>query len=100
MKINVSDLKYYFDAKQKDSYDSCSTSAKTQKVLALRDRLLSLSDTEFETIMQTLNGLLDHKAKDATSEKAEDASQDARESLTLFEKSRNPESTHGKIDPI
>ena len=63
-KIDVSDLTYYFDAKQKDCKDSLSTCTKSRKVLELRDRLMTLSDSDFELVLQTLNGLLDKRSRE------------------------------------
>jgi len=56
--INLEDLHYYFDSREKDTLDHGGRSRKSREVLALRDRLLTLPDSEFEMAIKTLNNML------------------------------------------
>lgn len=98
-KIPVSDLHYYFDAKRKDSKDKHSASDRSRKVLDLRDRLLTLSDTEFELALKTLNGLLDQTK--GNSKESKDSKSETRDAISLYEKAQAHEPAPvGKVNPI
>lgn len=100
-KIDKSELLYYFDSKRKDSKDSHSVCMKSRKVLALRDRLLSLSDEDFETTMQTVNGLLDNRSKDERNN-SENNSEHHEAASQLYETAKGADAgaAVGKIDSI
>ena len=100
-KINMSELQYYFDAKQKDSKDSSGVCTKSRKVLALRDRLLTLSDDEFDLSIQTVNGLLDNRSKESEDGSKKNKSEQ-HDAATLYENTKAVEAAAntGKIDPI
>lgn len=57
--IKLDDLHYYFDSREKDALDHGARSRKSREVLALRDRLLTLSDREFEMAIKTLHNMID-----------------------------------------
>lgn len=57
--IDLDSLHYYFDSREKDSLDYGGRSRKSREVLALRDRLLSLPDSEFEMAIKTLQRMID-----------------------------------------
>jgi len=56
--IDVSELQYYFDALERDSLDRQSHSRRSSEVLAIRDRLLTLPDKDFEAAVQTIKNIL------------------------------------------
>lgn len=56
--IDVTELQYYFDAVERDSLDRQSHSRRSSEVLAIRDRLLTLPDKDFEAAVQTIKNIL------------------------------------------
>jgi hypothetical protein len=56
--IDVSELQYYFDAVERDSLDRQSHSRRSSEVLAIRDKLLTLPDKDFEAAVQTIKNIL------------------------------------------
>ncbi|MFW7380478.1 MAG: hypothetical protein ACOH5I_16820 [Oligoflexus sp.] len=67
--INLEDLHYYFDSREKDTLDYGGRSRKSREVLALRDRLLTLPDQEFEMAIKTLHQMISgEKQKDEKNE--------------------------------
>ncbi len=56
--IDVNDLFYYFDAQEKNLLDYGRLGRKTGQVLALRSRLLSLPDGEFESAMGAIEKIV------------------------------------------
>jgi hypothetical protein len=86
-KFDISELKYYFDAQEKDSLDTDGRSRKSREVLTLRDQLLSLPDKEFELAIKTLNHMLRGNPDDSQSKNDEaKRSSDAHE---LYQASRS-----------
>ena len=97
-KFDVNQLQYYFDSKVKDVKDSSGLCAKSRKVLALRDRLMTLPDSEFDIAIQTLNGLLDKKSQQQQSDEDKTESDEA---YNLYERSQGTEARNpGKVNPI
>ena len=98
-KIDVDQLQYYFDAKRKDTKDKHSACDRSRRVLDLRDRLLTLSDVEFDLALKTLNGLLDQSKSSVKDAKS--SSQKSREALNLYETAQAQDSSPpGKINPV
>ncbi|HET9236733.1 MAG TPA: hypothetical protein VFO10_05760 [Oligoflexus sp.] len=56
--IDVSELQYYFDAVERDSLDRQSHSRRSSEVLAIRDKLLTLPDKDFQAAVQTIKNIL------------------------------------------
>ena len=99
-KIAVNDLEYYFDAKRKDTKDQNSASDRSRKVLDLRDRLLTLSDSDFELAIKTLHGLLDQKTQDGKSD-SQSGNEPNQDAVNLYEKTQaNDGTATSKINPI
>lgn len=57
--IDFEKIWFYFDAVARDRMDSTGLSRKTGEVLALRQKLLSLSESQFEAAMKTISKLVD-----------------------------------------
>jgi hypothetical protein len=56
--VDVNELQYYFDAVERDSLDRQGHSRRSSEVLAIRDKLLTLPDKEFEAAVQTIKNIL------------------------------------------
>ncbi len=66
-----SDLQYYFESQQHDTYDLQGRSRRVTEVLKVRDRLLSMPEKDFETAIHAIRAILDPKAqKDEVDAKA------------------------------
>ena len=83
--ITVENLCFYFDAVQQDALDLGRTSLKSSKVLALRQKLLSLPEPEFDAAIKTIEKLVDD-AKPQQSSSAGVSQRSRREALELFER--------------
>jgi hypothetical protein len=64
--IKVEDVCFYFDAVERDRQDAAGASRKTAEVLALRDRLVRLSDVQFDAAMKTLRSLVEEGQRAAS----------------------------------
>jgi len=82
--ITVENLSFYFDAVQRDSLDLGRTSRKSGQVLALRQKLLALPDTEFEAAIKTIEKLVEGVAP--TTDQAADVRRNRRDAIELFER--------------
>lgn len=80
MKISIDDVRYYFDAKEKDSLDVGPRVHRNREVLSIRDRLLALPDKDFEVAIRAFKKMLTDDTKPQA--KNEQAPEDAQ---TLFE---------------
>ncbi len=77
--IDVSQLQYYFDSVERDSLDRMSHSRRSSEVLAIRDKLLTLPDKDFEAAVQTIKNILNPNAKPDTSEEQKAKRKEATE---------------------
>ena len=77
--FDLDDLRYYFDAEQRDSIDRGSVSRKSGEVLALREKMVLLPDQKFDLAIQTMKKMVDESLpqpeKETKAEKAESAEQ-------------------------
>lgn len=84
--IVVSDLQYYFDAVERDSLDRQSHSNRSTHVLAIREKLLTMPDKDFEAAVQTIKNILSPgSGKPTASDEQKTKKQQATE---LYEKAR------------
>lgn len=60
--VRFEDLCYYFDAVERDRLDTAGTSRKSSEILALRERLLKLPESEFDAAIKTVKTLVDETA--------------------------------------
>jgi hypothetical protein len=84
--IDVSELQYYFDAVERDSLDKMSHSRRSSEVLAIRDRLLTLPDKDFEAAVQTIKNILSPNSP--ASVPGDEQKAKRREAAELYEKTR------------
>ncbi len=75
MKISIDDVRYYFDAKEKDSLDVGPRVHRNREVLSIRDRLLALPDKDFEVAIKAFKKMLvdDSKPGSENQQNPEDA---------------------------
>lgn len=64
--IDISELQYYFDAVERDSLDRLSHSRRSSEVLAIREKLLTLPDKDFQAAVQTIKNILTPNAVKTT----------------------------------
>ncbi|HYX33829.1 MAG TPA: hypothetical protein VE954_12005 [Oligoflexus sp.] len=83
--IEVSELQYYFDAVERDSLDRLNHSRRSSEVLAIRDRLLTLPDKDFEVAVQTIKNILTPGSGKAM---ADDSKVKKQQATDLYEKTR------------
>ena len=57
--FDIDELRYYFDAEQRDSIDRGSISRKSGEVLALREKMVLLPDQKFDLAMKTMKKMVD-----------------------------------------
>jgi hypothetical protein len=57
-KFNRREIAYWLDAQQHDACDRGSLSRKNGQFFALRERLMRLSDEEFDTAMRAMEGIV------------------------------------------
>ena len=76
MKISIDDVRYYFDAKEKDSLDVGPRVHRNREVLSIRDRLLALPDRDFEVTIKAFKKMLTDESKQVSGQ--ENRSQDAQ----------------------
>lgn len=97
-KIDVSDVRYYFDAQEKNSLDGSQYCLKSRAILALRDRLLTLPDKDFDSAIRTLHGLLDQNTKAQGSDDSVPNKAAGKDALSLYEQGSS--GSTNKINPI
>jgi hypothetical protein len=56
--ITLSALRFYFDCVSKDRLDNAGLSRKSAEILALREKLITLSDVEFDVAIKTLSSMV------------------------------------------
>jgi hypothetical protein len=56
--VHLDELSFYFDAVAKDRYDQGTLSRRNGQVLALRERLLSMPEYEFDAAMKTMEKIV------------------------------------------
>jgi hypothetical protein len=64
--IDISELQYYFDSVERDSLDRLSHSRRSSEVLAIREKLLTLPDKDFQAAVQTIKNILTPNAVKTT----------------------------------
>ncbi|WP_218109857.1 hypothetical protein [Oligoflexus tunisiensis] len=84
--IDVSELQYYFDAVERDSLDRQSHSRRSSEVLAIRDKLLTLPDKDFEAAVQTIKNILTPTGGQAPG--SEENKVKKQQAADLYEKTR------------
>lgn len=84
--IDVSELQYYFDAVERDSLDRQSHSRRSSEVLAIRDKLLTLPDKDFEAAVQTIKNILTPNGTKTPG--AEENKVKKQQAADLYEKTR------------
>ncbi len=84
--VTLDELMFYFDAQAKDRYDQGVLGRRNGQVLALREKLLSLPEGEFDMAIKTIEKLVaDAPQKSLTLENKQRAEQQ-RQARTLYEK--------------
>lgn len=97
--IDVSELQYYFDAVERDSLDRISHSRRASEVLAIRDRLLTLPDKDFELAVQTIKNMLNPANSKETDPKVQQAKK--QQAADLYEQTKAEKSASSlKVGPI
>lgn len=84
--ISFDNVCYFFDANRRDAMDRGVLRRRAGQFLALRDKLLALSDEQFEIAIRTLEGML----TPPTLVKSEPAAE-RRAALELFKRVSTPE---------
>jgi hypothetical protein len=84
--IDVTELQYYFDAVERDSLDRQSHSRRSSEVLAIRDKLLTLPDKDFEVAVQTIKNIL--TPTDAKTPGSDENKVKRQQAADLYEKTR------------
>ena len=82
--IDLEDLRYYFDSQRRDSIDSSRVGRKSGQVLALRNKLLSLPEEEFNVAIRTLEQMVDSAPKNGDSDKT--PAEKKADAINLFNK--------------
>ncbi len=91
-----SDLQYYFESQQHDTYDLQGRSRRANEVLKVRDRLLSMPEKEFETAIQAIRAILDPKSqKEDTDPKAK-----KRDAAELYDRARTEQVSPMKMGSL
>lgn len=65
--FSIKDLRYYFDAVERDRFDLGKAGGKISQVLRLRDTLLTLTDSDFDKAMETVEKIVFGIAENAKS---------------------------------
>ena len=84
--IKLEDLCFYFDGVERDRLDAAGLSRKSGEVLALRERMLRLSDGAFDSAIKALKSLVDDAAH--TDDGAEAAPGKKRRAAELYDTAR------------
>lgn len=61
--VNLDELFFYFDSQKKDGLDHGVVGRRSSKVIELRDKLLALSDTDFDVAVKTIQTLVESHQK-------------------------------------
>ena len=64
--FDLDELRYYFDAEQRDSIDRGGISRKSGEVLALREKMVLLPDQKFDLAMKTMKKIMKSGLKIST----------------------------------
>ncbi|MCX6129599.1 MAG: hypothetical protein NTX25_11110 [Proteobacteria bacterium] len=97
--IDVSDLQYYFDAIERDSLDRMSHSRRSSQVLAIRDKLLTMPDSDFALALQTIKNILNPASP--APQKEDDQKAKRKEAIELYEQSRHEKNLNPlKVNPL
>ena len=97
--FDLDELRYYFDAEQRDSIDRGSMSRKSGEVLALREKMVLLPDQKFDLAMKTMKKMVDESMPSGESETKEERAETAQELYSKTEKV-NAVETASTIAPI
>ncbi len=84
--IDMSDLQYYFDAQERDTLDRQGRSRRSSEVLSIRDKLLALPQSDFETVVQTIKNMLHPVSKSDKS--GDDAKAKRKDANDLYDRTR------------
>ena len=84
--FDLDELRYYFDAEQRDSIDRGGISRKSGEVLALREKMVLLPDQKFDLAMKTMKKMVDESMPAGESETKEERSETAHELYSKTEK--------------
>ena len=58
-KFELGALQHYFDGLRRDALDVAGITRKSSEVLAIRDKLITLNDQDFESAMKVIRKLVD-----------------------------------------
>jgi hypothetical protein len=85
--INLEHLHFYFDGVERDRLDTSGVSRKTGEVLALRDKLLTLPEGEFDAAIKTLKRMVAdaRKGGNTAKDKAKAEARRRQQAAQLFE---------------
>ena len=84
--FDIDELRYYFDAEQRDSIDRGSISRKSGEVLALREKMVLLPDQKFDLAMKTIKKMVDESMPVEDSESKEEKAEKAQDLYSKTEK--------------
>ena len=87
--FDLDELRYYFDAEQRDSIDRGSVSRKSGEVLALREKMVLLPDQKFDLAMRTIKKMVDESLPSEPTESKEEKAENAE---TLYNHTESSQS--------
>lgn len=94
--FDATDLQYYFESQQHDTYDLQGRSRRASEVLKVRDRLLSMPEKEFESAIHSIRAILDPKS----AQDENDSKSKKRDSAELFDQARAHQASPLKMGSI
>lgn len=84
--VDLDDLAFYFDAQAKDRYDQGTLGRRTGQVLALREKLLSLPEGDFDMAIRTIEKLVADVPKRSPTLDPKGRADINKQARTLYEK--------------
>jgi len=95
--VNLDDLRYYFDAQEKNLLDLGQFARRTGQVLHLRHRLLSLPTGEFDQAMGAIEKIV--AGPDRQMDQKSQSLQQRQEAIELFERAAG-QSSGASVDNV
>ncbi len=91
-KVKLEDLFFYFDSQEKDWLDQGRLGRKNGQVLALRQKLLSMPDTEFDMAITAIERIVEGRPQEIESPMKKRKSE-RKAAMELFERVQTGSST-------
>jgi len=97
--VGLNDLMFYFDSQAKDRMDTGAYGRRSGQVLALRERLLSLPEGEFDMAIKTIGKLVDNGGR-GSNQSSDELSLRQRNARALYEKVEQTQASGASAEEI